>query len=128
MKTTRATIPWAAVLIGALLAGAPRAKAADTETPSATPPAGAQPATAAEPGPTLDPKKIFAANCSWCHRGYGMEAGAGPRLAGTAMTEDEVKHRIHNGKPGYMPPFKDALTEEQIAVMAHFVKSLKAPE
>ena len=126
MKTSRRTIRRAAAVCGLLLMSALAAQAADTQAP-ASPPAG-QPASGAQQGPTLDPKKIFAANCSWCHRAYGMEAGAGPRLAGTAMTEDEVKQRIHNGKPGYMPPFKDALTDEQIAVMAHYIKSLKVPE
>ena len=125
MKTPSPTIGRA---LGLLLAGALAANAAETTTPAAPPSSGPpQPATAQQ-GPTLDPKKIFAANCSWCHRGYGMEAGAGPRLAGTAMTEDEVKQRIRNGKPGYMPPFKSALNEDQIAVMARYIKSLKAPD
>jgi mono/diheme cytochrome c family protein len=36
----------------------------------------------AEPAkPTVDVKKVFATNCSWCHDGYGMDAGKGPKLA-----------------------------------------------
>ena len=32
-------------------------------------------------------------NCSWCHGAYGMTADKGPRLAGTKMTEEEVRER-----------------------------------
>src|ERR1700704_841320 len=32
--------------------------------------------------PAVDVKKVFATNCSWCHDGYGMDAGKGPKLAG----------------------------------------------
>ena len=70
-------------------------------------------------------KKLFAMNCSWCHGAYGMEAEKGPRLAGTQMTEDQVRERIRNGKEGYMPPFGKVLSEEEIAAFAKYIKSLK---
>jgi mono/diheme cytochrome c family protein len=71
------------------------------------------------------PKAIFAAQCGWCHGDYGMQAGKGPRLAGTKMTEHQVEERIRNGKPGYMPSFRKALDDGQIALMANYIKSLK---
>lgn len=70
-------------------------------------------------------KAIFAAQCGWCHGSYGMTADKGPRLAGTQMTEQEVRERIRNGKPGYMPSFHRFLNDQQIALMAKYIKSLK---
>ncbi len=69
-------------------------------------------------------KKLFANNCSWCHGAYGMTADKGPRLAGTQMTEEQVRERITHGKEGYMPPFGKVLTEPQIAAFAKYIKSL----
>lgn len=70
-------------------------------------------------------KTIFAAQCAWCHGNYGMTADKGPRLAGTQMTEHEVEERIRNGKSGYMPSFRKFLNDDQIALMAKYIKSLK---
>ena len=70
-------------------------------------------------------KSIFAAQCAWCHGNYGMTADKGPRLAGTQMTDQEVQKRIHDGKSGYMPSFRQFLDDQQIALMAKYIKSLK---
>lgn len=70
-------------------------------------------------------RAIFAGQCSWCHGDYGMTADRGPKLAGTAMTRHQVEQRIRNGKPGYMPSFKRFLNDQQIALMAKYIKSLK---
>ena len=70
-------------------------------------------------------KTIFAAQCAWCHGNYGMTADKGPRLAGTQMTEQEVQRRIRDGKSGYMPSFRQFLDDQQIALMAKYIKSLK---
>jgi mono/diheme cytochrome c family protein len=72
-----------------------------------------------------DAKAIFAGQCAWCHGSYGMTADKGPRLAGTQMTEQEVQERIRNGKPGYMPSFHRFLDDQQIALMARYIKSLR---
>ncbi len=72
-------------------------------------------------------KQLFAANCSWCHGSYGMVAGQGPILAGTKKTLQQVHDQIHNGKEGYMPPFKDTLNDEQIWAFAYYIKSLTPP-
>jgi mono/diheme cytochrome c family protein len=74
---------------------------------------------------TTDAKAIFGAQCGWCHGDYGMQAAKGPRLAGTMMTEPQVEQRIRNGKPGYMPSFRKALDDGQIAMLAKYIKSLK---
>ena len=74
--------------------------------------------------PLPEIKKLFANNCSWCHGAYGMTADKGPRLAGTKMTEEEVRERIRHGKEGYMPSFAKVLTDPQIAAFAKYIKSL----
>ena len=105
-----------AVVLGPGLAGS-------AETPPA------QDAAAASPSVTdaekTAAKAIFAAQCSWCHGDYGMKASKGPRLAGTDMTQQEVERRIRNGKMGYMPSFRKFLTDEQITLMARYIKSLR---
>ena len=88
-------------------------------------------ANGASPGITdaekTEAKAIFAAQCGWCHGSYGMAPDKGPRLAGTQMTEREVQERIRDGKPGYMPSFHRFLDDEQIALMAKYIKSLVPP-
>jgi mono/diheme cytochrome c family protein len=102
---------------------------ADAAEPEAQPQSAA-PETQASGNPapsTEDVKKLFAANCSWCHGAYGMEADKGPRLAGTEMTERQIQSRIRNGKPGMMPSFRKVLSDEQISAFASYIKSLKPP-
>jgi len=77
--------------------------------------------------PAVDVKKVFATNCSWCHDGYGMDAGKGPKLAGTTMTEQQIRDRIVNGKSGgAMPAYKKVLTEDQVNALATYIKGLPA--
>ncbi len=106
-----------AALAGGFLSAAPlAAPAAENATSS-----GAQADTEI---PFTEVKKRFANNCSWCHGAYGMTADKGPRLAGTKMTEEEVRERIRHGKEGYMPSFAKVLNEQQIAAFAKYIKSL----
>src|SRR5689334_3155985 len=110
---------WPALAACGMLIGPLALRAA--EDPAQTPPAASNPdGGEAEKS---DPKAIFASQCGWCHGDYGMQAGKGPRLAGTRMTEHQVEERIRNGKPGYMPSFRKALDDGQIAVMAKYIKS-----
>ncbi len=76
-------------------------------------------------GPTPEVKQIFGGQCSWCHGAWGMKADKGPRLAGTQMTEQQVEQRIRDGKPGYMPAFGKELDDQEITLMAKYIKSLK---
>jgi mono/diheme cytochrome c family protein len=106
----------AACAVALLAIAQPAAPAAENETST-----GAQTDTAVT---VTEIKKLFANNCSWCHGAYGMTADKGPRLAGTKMTEDEVRERIRHGKEGYMPPFGKVLNDQQIAAFAKYIKSL----
>jgi mono/diheme cytochrome c family protein len=97
------------------------ARAADTETQR----------TQTSPDPaalTIEIKKLFAANCSWCHEDYGRKGGKAPRLAGTRMNEHQLEDRIRDGKPGAMPSFRRSLTDEQVSAFARYIKSLEPSE
>ena len=104
----------------AVIVGAGAALAA-LALPAAENPAPAEPAVISE----AVVKQLFAGQCSWCHGAYGMKAAKGPQLAGTPMTEKQVFDIIKNGKSGLMPSFKKALSDEQIASIAKYIKSLK---
>jgi len=103
----------------------PAGAAANVSDQPAKDAGGAPPA--AEAPKAINVKGMFASNCSWCHDDYGMQPGKGPRLAGTAMTKEQVYERISNGKSGQMPAFKKVLSEEQIQAFANYIKGLKPP-
>lgn len=124
MRMLRSLLPITA-LVGGLVVVPGFAGAADDPPEQQKTAANAAPAATVSAAEVSEAKAIFAAQCGWCHGNYGMTADKGPRLAGTEMTEQEVEERIHNGKPGYMPSFKKFLNDQQIALMARYIKSLK---
>lgn len=71
-------------------------------------------------------KQLFAEQCSWCHGAYEMKAAKGPQLAGTQMAEKPVFDLIKNGQSGFMPSFKKALSDRQIAAISEYIKILKS--
>lgn len=84
------------------------------------------PEPVAEPEkPRVDVRKLFAMNCSWCHDGYGLHAGKGPKLVGTKLNEKQLYERIAKGKSGYMPGFEKTLKKEQIDAFVEYIKGLK---
>jgi mono/diheme cytochrome c family protein len=84
-----------------------------------------QAAAAAQKAYGEDVKKLFATNCSLCHQANGMRQGDGPKLAGTAKSEDQVIEQIKHGKTP-MPGFEGKLSEQQIKALARYIKSLPA--
>lgn len=80
------------------------------------------------PETVAEVKKLFAAQCGWCHADYGLKAGKAPQLAGTRMTEKQVASRIRNGKEDAMPAFRKTLTEDQIQAFAGYIKGLPGLE
>jgi mono/diheme cytochrome c family protein len=71
-----------------------------------------------------DARKVFANSCSWCHGMFGMKAGkGGPKLAGTTLDETAVYNTIIKGQ-GSMPSFKNTLKDEEIKMLAKYIKSL----
>lgn len=116
----------AALAVSALtLMSSARAAEESAAPAEATPPA----ETSAEPEkPKIDVRKLFAMNCSWCHDGYGLHAGKGPKLAGTKLTADQIYDRIAKGKSGFMPGFGKTLKKEQIDAFVEYIKGLKDPD
>ena len=68
-------------------------------------------------------KTVYDAKCTNCHGPQGNAGVAGAKdLSATAMSEDEIKHIVRNGK-GMMPPAD--LTDEQVDAVTEYVKALK---
>ena len=87
--------------------------------------AAATPAPAASAAGAFDPKQMFATVCGWCHSRGGREAGKGPKLMDSQLTDGELAYRIKNGKTGQMPGFGSALNEQQVAAMVAYIRALK---
>ncbi len=79
-----------------------------------------------DPAQQPDARKLFASNCAWCHSSFGMEAGKGPKLAGTSLSHKGVIDRISNGKSGMMPAYRKHLSEREIQALADYIKALPA--
>jgi len=125
MKATATLLLAAGALItatGSLANTDPHADPGEAAQPVQTQPAETSPADAAE----IDPKNLFAKNCTWCHAGFGMEQGKGPKLAGTTLSAKGVYNRIANGLSGAMPAYKKLLSEQEIQALTDYVKSLPA--
>jgi len=88
-------------------------------------------ATAAQPAPAgagaagFDVNQLFAGTCGWCHLKGGRETGKGPKLMGTTLTDAEIVSRIRNGKPGQMPAFGTAFSDEQMKAIVAYIRELK---
>ena len=96
-----------------------------SHTPKAAePPAPAQPAQ--PPAQALDVATLFATSCGWCHSSGGREAGKGPKLMGTPLTDDELISRIRNGKTGQMPAFTGAFTDQQLREIVAYIRGLQS--
>jgi mono/diheme cytochrome c family protein len=79
-------------------------------------------------GGTGDPaagKEVFIAKCGTCHTlsDAGTTGSIGPNLDDSQPPESLVVDRVTNGA-GQMPPFKDSLSEQQIADVAAYVSSV----
>jgi mono/diheme cytochrome c family protein len=79
----------------------------------------------ADPATALDVEKLFAGTCGWCHSNAGRTAGKGPQLMGTTLTDAEIIHRIKVGKPGAMPAFGSAFTDDQMQAIVKYIRGLR---
>jgi mono/diheme cytochrome c family protein len=68
---------------------------------------------------------MFATVCGWCHSSGGREAGKGPKLMDSTLTDGELIYRIKNGKTGQMPAFASSLNDQQLAAMVQYIRNLK---
>ena len=75
-----------------------------------------------EPEEVKDPELLYVNSCGACH-GHDGNGVVGPAIRATSQTLAQVEKVITEGK-GSMPNFKDSeLTEEQIKIIANYVKN-----
>ena len=108
----------ALLALGAVAAAALAPGAVSGQSPPG-PPAGTS-----APNGTIDGEQLFATLCGFCHQGGGRAAGKGPKLAGTDQTDAQIVNRIKTGKPGEMPAFGRAFSDEQIRAIVAYIRSL----
>jgi mono/diheme cytochrome c family protein len=75
-----------------------------------------------------DPKvaagaKLFALNCAHCH-GIDATGDEGPDLHKVTKTDERIKSQILNGVKGEMPAFGKKLTQDDVATLVVFIRSL----
>jgi mono/diheme cytochrome c family protein len=104
---------------------ATQAAAAQTAATGASAPAAPAPAAPAPAGAEPDAKQLFATVCGWCHSSGGREAGKGPKLMGSTLSDGELIHRIKVGKVGQMPGFASSLNDKQLAGIVTYIRNLK---
>ena len=106
-------VAFAALSAWALMAMAPTAMAEDDDRPKSVPRGGG--------------KVAFTQFCTTCHmpdgRGGQNEGGYGADLRKTPLDVNMVAHVITNGRAGRgMPSFKGLIDEENIRLVAEFIK------
>jgi len=80
--------------------------------------------TAASPA-RFNVNQLFASSCGWCHFKGGRENGKGPKLMDTTLTDAEIVSRIRAGKPGQMPAFGSAFSDDQLKAIVAYIRELK---
>lgn len=76
------------------------------------------------PGDRTRGEQLYNASCVVCH-GAGATGGIGPRLAGNPVLSNEQVFRkvVYEGRH-VMPPLKGAITEQQLADIQAWLKTL----
>ncbi len=74
-------------------------------------------------------KTLFSDNCAPCHQAGGQgKIGFSPNLTDDSWmyggTYENIHQTIVGGRHGYMPPFKEVLTDAQVTQLANYVLSL----
>ena len=74
-------------------------------------------------------KTLFQDNCAACHQAGGQgKTGFAPNLTDDDWlyggTYQKIQETITNGRHGYMPPFRDVLSDRQMDDLASYVLSL----
>ncbi len=78
-----------------------------------------------EPRSNLNVEELFSSTCGFCHIDGGREAGRGPQLMDTKRSDDFIRNRIKNGKPGAMPAFGASFSDEDINAIIYYIRHLK---
>src|SRR5262245_51720858 len=72
-----------------------------------------------------DSAQLFSASCGFCHQAGGRAQGRGPKLMGSAKSDEEIITQIKNGKPPRMPAFGRSFSDEQIKGIVAYIRALK---
>ena len=111
-------------IAGATVAASALASSALAEKPAAVPQPGEKDSDAS-PAEPRDAAQIFATTCGCCHHKRGREAGKGPQLIGSSLTDGEIIYGLKMGKQGFMPAFGTAFSEEEIKALASYIRNLQ---
>jgi mono/diheme cytochrome c family protein len=125
MRRRAALILVSVAAIGALAAGcaAGEEKSATPQTVIGSLPEDTTPAVSVPEGDAAAGKEVFdSAGCGSCHTlaDAGTTGTVGPNLDDAKPTAETTYTQVMNGGGG-MPPFKDQLSEEQIADVTAYV-------
>ena len=93
------------------------------QQPQAQPPGGA-----AGGNENVNGEMLFASTCGFCHAEGGRTAGRGPQLMNTKRSDDFIRDRIKNGKPGAMPAFGATFSDAQIDQIIKYIRGLNPLE
>ena len=74
---------------------------------------------------SIDSAQLFSSSCGFCHQAGGRVQGRGPKLMGSAKSDDEIVTQIKNGKPPRMPAFGRSFSDEQIKAIVAYIRALK---
>ena len=98
----------------------------DDAPPPAKEPAGQGQAVSDKQGEAaINGEQLFAGVCGFCHADGGRKASKGPKLAGSEQSDEFIINRIKHGKPGRMPAFGGAFSDEQIKQILVYIRSLE---
>ncbi len=81
-----------------------------------------------KPDPVKAGAELFGkSGCTFCHGPAGMGTERAPSLRDVhkRLSAEQVQHQIHDGGQ-MMPPFGDALTEDEIANLVAFLRAKDA--
>ena len=82
----------------------------------------AEEATEVNEAEVTDPAVLYTNNCGACH-GHDGSGVVGPAINGTSLTAEQIQKTVENGGQS-MPKFRGGeLTEEQIKIIANYVKT-----
>jgi mono/diheme cytochrome c family protein len=81
-----------------------------------------------KPAPPKTGAELFqTSGCTHCHMMNGEGGTKGPNLSGVGrrMKPDAIKLQIQQGK-GAMPPFQDALSDDEITALVHYLEKARS--
>ena len=67
---------------------------------------------------------LFMKNCAHCH-GNDARGDEGPDLHGLTKSDEWIARRIRNGVKGEMTAFSEKFSDEEIAALIAYLRSLK---